>query len=137
VRLHDRATVPEGGASVYAAERAARNRTPTYCGAMNATPGFELYILMEAAEDDFPMGGWVDFEWHRSHPGGSPTTDLVLDFERRGWVEIVQVNDTYGSNRKLARARITADGRKLMDQLLREGVQPEDPAEHDPSGAES
>jgi DNA-binding PadR family transcriptional regulator len=59
--------------------------------------------------------------------------DLIVAYEDDGWVEIVEVRDTYGSGRMLARARITPEGRKRMDELLRQGVQPEDPlAETEP-----
>jgi hypothetical protein len=94
---------------------------------MNATRGFELYVLMEAAEDDFPMGRWDDFQWHRERPGASPTVDIVARYEQVGWIEVVPVKDTYGTGRMLARARITPSGRKRMDELLRSGVEPEDP----------
>jgi hypothetical protein len=56
-----------------------------------------------------------------------PWTDLLIEYERRGWIEIVEAQDTYGSTRMLARARITAAGRKRIDALVMEGVQPQDP----------
>lgn len=94
------------------------------------TPGFELYILMEAAEDDFSLGRWEDFQWHRQRPGESPTTDLVVEYEKRDWIEVVAAVDTYGTGRVLARARITPAGRRRMDELLRRGVEPESPFEN-------
>jgi len=81
------------------------------------------------------MGRWEDFRWHLAGPDASPIVDLVAGYQRRGWIEVVQAEDTYGSSRMLARARITPAGRRRMDELLLQGVEPEDPLEKDNPGA--
>lgn len=78
---------------------------------------------MEGGESPFELGRAEDHRWHAERPGESPATDLVLELARRGCLVIVERFDEK-SQRLLAVAEITQDGRKRIDELIREGVKP-------------
>jgi hypothetical protein len=78
---------------------------------------------MECAESAFGLGRPEDYRWHAEHPGESPTNDLVHELEGRGCLVVVEGFDEE-TQRVVARAEITKDGRRRMNKLVAEGVQP-------------
>jgi len=97
---------------------------------MNVTPETELMILLECAEDAFPLGRVEDFSWHAAHPGESAHIDAVLQFRQAGWVEIAEVPDAE-TGRKFARARLTGSGQVRIGQLNAAGIRPARAADAD------
>lgn len=90
---------------------------------MSITPEAELMILLECAEDSFPVGRVADFEWHAKRPGQSSTVDLICGCQEQGWVTLHEVLDQV-DGRMLMRARLTPAGQHRIAQLSRAGVQP-------------
>jgi hypothetical protein len=80
-------------------------------------------ILLECAEDSFPMGRAEDFRFHASRPGASPYVDLICTFEKNGWVTLHEVVDEAGCPCDHA-AKAHAGGTARISELNREGVQP-------------
>jgi hypothetical protein len=90
---------------------------------MSATPEEELFVLMECAESPFGLGAPADYRWHVDRPGESPTIDLVRHLENKGCITVSEGRDPQGG-RMQVHAEITPTGRKRMDELVRDGIQP-------------
>ena len=90
---------------------------------MDITPETELMILLECAEDSFPMGRVENFKYQAERPGMSPVVDLVCGFERNGWVTLNEVLDP-ADDRVIMRPRLTPAGQQRIAELDRAGVEP-------------
>jgi hypothetical protein len=90
---------------------------------MNVSPEDELMILLECAEDAFPMGRVENFKWHAERPGNSDTVDLLCGFERNGWVTLHEVEDP-DDGRVIMRPRLAPSGQKRIQELTDAGVEP-------------
>ncbi len=86
---------------------------------------FELYVLMECAEDAFGLGRMEDFKWQAARPGSSPTNAVILALIDRGHLEVVERIES-GTGRRNANAVITPEGRRRMGQLIAAGVEPDE-----------
>lgn len=78
---------------------------------------------MECLESPFGLARPEDHRWHAEHSGKSPASDLVHELERRGCLVVIERFDDE-SQRTVAQAEITKDGRKRMGELIAEGVEP-------------
>jgi hypothetical protein len=83
----------------------------------------ELFILMECAESPFGLGRSEDHRWNVEHPGSSPASDLVEDLEQRGCLIVAERFDAE-VQRTVSDAEITKEGRRRIDELIAEGVEP-------------
>jgi hypothetical protein len=86
-------------------------------------PETELTLLLECAEDAFPMGRADNVKWQTEHPGASPTVDVFRQFETNGWVRFDEVVDP-ADGRSIVRPRLTAAGQARIAELNRQGIQP-------------
>lgn len=82
-------------------------------------PKDELMILLECAEDAFPMGRAADFS---GRPSGQDRR-LVTRCERQGWVRLDEVRHA-PDGRIVMRPRLTPDGHRRIAELNQSGVQP-------------
>lgn len=87
-------------------------------------------VLLECADDAFPMGRVEDFRWHAERPGGSPYVDFIRDCEQRGWVTLHEVHDP-ASGRMIMRPRLTSSGNARIGELTAAGVLPSEAVDAD------
>jgi hypothetical protein len=80
-------------------------------------------VLLECAEDAFPMGRAEDFRWHASRPGSSEFVDAVVMFEANGWVTLEEVRSPDDA-RLIMGARLAPAGHKRIAELVAAGIEP-------------
>lgn len=94
-----------------------------YAGLVSISPSDELMLLLECAEDAFPMGRAADFRWHATRPGSSEFVDAVIMFEANGWVTLEEVRDPE-DERLIMRAKLAPAGHQRIAEFVAAGVEP-------------
>ena len=80
-------------------------------------------VLLECAEGSLSMGRVENFRWHAERPGESPTVDLIINAERKGWVTLHEILDE-ADDRVIVRPSLTSVGQRRIAELNQAGVQP-------------